>query len=246
LPPAAALLWLKAGWDDLVRTPGPSLLYGLSVCLLSVGFILGLVMFELDYALFPVTAGFLILGPLLAIGLYEKSRALEEGRVVTLSAMIVPRPRSGNQLLFAGVMLCVLMLLWNRAAIIVYALFYGVQPFPGLDHVVQDLFGTPQGLQMLAVGSFVGAMFAGFAFAISVFAIPMLLDRQVDALTAMGTSWALVWNNLLALLIWGGTVLVLFLASALTGMLGLIVVFPLLGHASWHAYRSIASDGGVA
>lgn len=194
--------------------------------LLSAGVTLGLVFLELDYALFPATAGFLILAPMLAIGLYEKSRALEQGRPVRLAAMLAPRPRSGGQLLFTGAMLCVLMLLWNRAAIIVYALFYGVRPFPGLGHVTQELFGTPHGLAMLAVGSAVGALFAGFSFAISVFAIPMLLDKRIDALTAMGTSWALVWNNLPALIVWGAVVLALFLASIVTGMLGLIVVFP--------------------
>ena len=105
------------------------------------------------------------------------------------------------------------MLLWMRAAVIVYALFFGLLPFPGLNQVAAILFTTPTGWALLIVGSVVGALFAAFSFAISVFAVPMLLDEKVDALTAMGTSMALVWNNLPVMLAWGAIVLVLFAAQ---------------------------------
>lgn len=101
------------------------------------------------------------------------------------------------------------------------------------------LFTTQIGWAILMVGSAVGGLFAAFAFAISAFSIPMLLNEPTDALTAMGTSMALVWNNLPVLLVWAAIVLVLFLASLATGMLGLVVIYPLLGHASWHAYRAV-------
>jgi uncharacterized membrane protein len=239
LPLGSAFDWLGAGWRDLRTDPAASLAYGLVVFALSLGIVLGLILFGWDYALFPATAGFLILAPVLAIGLYAKSRALEEGRHVTLRQMVLPEAPSRGQLLFTGALLSVLMLLWMRAAVIIYALFFGVRPFPGLDHVAQMLFSTGHGLAMLAVGTAVGGLFAAFAFAVSAFSIPMMLDRRVDALTAMGTSWALVWNNLPALLVWGAAVLALFLLSLATGMLGLIIVFPWLGHASWHAWRAV-------
>lgn len=239
LPTGSAIAWLIAGWRDLRTSPASSLAYGLVVFALSFGIVLGLVLLGWDYALFPVTAGFLILAPILAIGLYAKSRALEEGRSATLRQMVLPRPAAGGQLLFTGALLCLLMLLWMRAAVIIYALFFGVRPFPGLHHVARMLFTTGHGLVMLSVGTAIGGLFAAFSFAISAFSIPMMLDRRIDALTAMGTSWALVWNNLPALLVWGAIVLGLFLISIATGMLGLIVVFPLLGHASWHAYRAV-------
>ena len=95
---------------------------------------------------------------------------------------------------------------------------------------------------MLAVGTAVGGLFAAFSFAISAFSIPMLLNEDVDAFTAMGSSMALVWNNLRVLLIWAAIVLLLFLASLATGMLGLIVIYPLLGHATWHAYRAVEAS----
>jgi uncharacterized membrane protein len=153
--------------------------------------------------------------------------------------MIFVKPKSGGQLLFAGVMLCLLMLLWMRAAVIIYALFFGLRPFPGLDNIAPMLFTTPTGWAMLVVGSLIGWLFAAFSFAISAFAIPMLLNERVDALTAMGTSMALVWHNLPVMLVLATIVLALFLVSLATGLLGMIVVFPVLGHGSWHAYRTM-------
>jgi len=235
----APLAWLRAGWRDLTTDAGPSLLYGLFVFLLSAGIIGGLVWFGWDYALFPMIAGFLVFAPTLAIGLYAKSRALEQNEPVTLRQMLLPKAVAGGQVLFIGALLCGVMLLWLRAAVIIYALFFGVRAFPGLDHVAAMLFTTPIGLAMLVVGTLVGGLFAAFSFAISAFSIPMMLDRRVDAMTAIGTSWALVWNNRRTMIVWGGLVLVLFGLSVATGLLGLIVVFPWLGHATWHAYRAV-------
>lgn len=235
----AALAWLAAGWRDLTVKPLPSLVYGLAIFLISVAVVAGLYLLELDYILFPALAGFMVVGPVLAIGLYEKSRRIAAGEPVRLTRMFFVKPRSGSQILFTGLLLCLLMLLWMRAAVIIYALFFGLRPFPGLDHIAQMLLATPTGWAMLIVGGAVGGLFAAFSFAISVFAIPMQLDRDLDSLTAMGTSMALVGHNLPVMLVWGAVVLLLFLASLATGLLGLIVVFPLLGHGTWHAYLAM-------
>jgi uncharacterized membrane protein len=153
--------------------------------------------------------------------------------------MVAVRPSAGAQVFFTGLLLCMLMMLWIRAAVLIYALFFGVQPFPGLDGVVHVLLTTYAGWAMLVVGVLVGALFAGFSFAIGVFSIPMLLDQRIDAITAMAVSGTMVWNNLRPMLTWGAIVLVLFLISLATGLVGLIVVFPLLGHATWHAYEAV-------
>ena len=234
-----AFQWLAAGWHDFGVQPGLSLIYGIAVFAVSLGIVAGLYTFGWDYILFPAFAGFMVVGPILAVGLYEKSRRLTTGEPVTLLRMTIVQPASLGQILFTGVLLCLLMLLWMRAAVIIYALFFGLKPFPGLHHIAPMLFTTPTGLAMLIIGTAVGALFAAFSFAISALSIPMLLEKRVDALTAMGTSLALVWHNLPVMLTWGAIILVLFLASLATGMLGLIIVFPLLGHGTWHAYRAV-------
>ena len=239
LPLGAPLGWLGHGWRDLWHAPLPSLAYGALVFVISAVIVWGLFWLQLDYILFPALAGFMVVGPLMAIGLYQKSRDIEDGRMVGLGRMIFVRAASGGQVWFAGAILCLLMLLWMRAAVIIYALFFGLRPFPGLDSVAFMLVTSPEGWGMLVVGGVVGGLFAAFSFAISTFAIPMLLDEKVDAFTAMGTSISLVWNNLPVMLVWGALVLVLFLVAVATGLLGLVIVFPLLGHATWHSYRAI-------
>ena len=159
--------------------------------------------------------------------------------------MLFVRMRSGYQALFMGVMLLGLFLLWMRAAVLTYALFFGLNPFPGMDEILPMLFLTPTGWALLVVGSAIGALFAAFAFAISVFAVPMLLEERTDAMTAMGISTAMVWNNLAVMLCWGAIVLGLFVALGRSPRSsGLVVVFPLLGHATWHAYRAMRSGTG--
>lgn len=239
LPARAAFGWLAMGWRDLLTHPMPSLAYGLGVFALSIAIVWSLFRLELDYVLFPALAGFMVVGPFIAIGLYEKSRAIERKEPVSLGRMLFVPAASGAQVWFTGAILCLLMLGWMRAATIIYALFFGLRPFPGLDHIAPMLFTTPYGWAMLAVGSAVGALFAAFSFAVSVFAVPRLLDESTDAFTAMGTSISMVWNNRPVMIAWGAIVLALFLLSVATGLLGLIVVFPLLGHATWHSYRAM-------
>jgi uncharacterized membrane protein len=236
--------WLAQGWRDFKTSPSMSIAYGAIIFLISAGFVSGLIALGRDYILFPAFAGFMVVGPILAVGLYEKSRRIEAGQPLRWRNIFFVRPRSGGQIVFTGVLLCLLMMVWMRAAVIIYALFFGLLPFPGLDHIVPMLFTTGVGHAMLVVGTAVGGLFAAFSFAISAFSIPMLLNEPVDALTAMGSSMALVWNNLRVLLVWAAIVLALFLLSLATGMIGLIVIYPLLGHATWHAYRAVQPQAG--
>lgn len=242
LPAAAAFGWLAAGWRDILSKPGLSLVYGLAVLVISWLVIWTMVAAGLPWMIFPALSGFLVVGPFLAIGLYQKSRRLAAGQTVRISDMILVRPASGGQVVFAGLLLCLLVVLWLRAADLLYALFFGLLPFPGFDHIVAQLLTTPRGWALIATGSAVGGLFAAFAMAISLFSIPMLLSQRTDALTALGTSFALTAQNLRAVLPWGAIVVSGFALSVFTGLLGLIVIFPLLGHGTWHAWQALRPD----
>ncbi|WDR02856.1 DUF2189 domain-containing protein [Devosia algicola] len=238
LPLGSAFVWLGAGWRDLMVNPMPSLIYGLGVAFLSAIILWAMSLMGWEQVLFPALAGFLIVAPLLATGLYEKSRRLEAGESVSLGVMLFPKRGGGQHLLYVGAILGLLMMVWMRAAVLLYALFFGLHPFPGFDHILELLFKTPTGIALLITGTLVGGLFAAFAFAISALSIPMMLDKRMDAFSAMATSMSMVWNNLSAMLVWAIIVLVLTLVSLGTALVGLIVIFPLLGHATWHAYVS--------
>lgn len=240
---AAPFGWLKVGLrDTFLHNPLASFAYGILVFLASVVLIGGLIKFGMDYLLLPALAGFMVVGPAIAIGLYEKSRRIESGERVSLLSMVFVKSRSPGQILFVGVLLMLIMLLWMRAAFLLYALIFGMVPFSGFDQLVSSVLTTPRGWLLLFIGSAVGGLFAAFSFAISAFAIPMLLNERTDAFTAMGTSMAMAWNNKGIAIVWGIIVMSAFAFCLTTALVGLIIVFPLLGHATWHAYREVAGE----
>lgn len=241
LPARAARDWLAAGWGDFRAAPGQSLAYGGFLVALSYAVLWGLAASGLLYLALPAISGFLIVGPFLAIGLYALARRRAEGKTTILRQMLLVRPAAGPQLAYAGLLLGLLVLFWLRAADLLYALFFGYAPLPGAGDALSNVFVTPRGWGLLLVGSAIGGLFAAFAFALSLFAVPMLLVERRDALTALGLSFAMTNHNLRPCLAWGGIVAAGMTLSAATGLLGLIVVFPVLGYGTWHAWRAIGA-----
>ncbi len=239
LPMSAAQGWLAKGWRDVRMAPASSLAYGLFLTLISYAVLWILHASHMLYLALPAISGFLIVGPFLAIGLYEKSRKQAAGDGVTLSEILAFRPASGGQLAYAGLLLGLLVLFWLRAADLLYALFFGLTPFPGAEEALTNALTTPRGWALIATGTLVGGLFAAFAFAISVFSIPMLVSRRTDALTAMGLSFVMTVQNLRLMLVWGLFVALGLGLSVVTGLIGLIVLFPVLGHGTWHACQAI-------
>lgn len=243
LPARTAVHWLAAGWADFRAAPAQSLAYGGFLVALSYAVLFGLSASGLLYLALPAISGFLIVGPFLAIGLYALAHRRMQDEATTLRQMLLVRPAAGRQMAFAGLMLGLLVLFWLRAADLLYALFFGFAPLPGAGDALSNVFTTPVGWGLLLTGSAVGGLFAAFAFSLSLFAVPMLLVERRDALTALGLSFAMTTRNLRPCLAWGGIVAAGMALSAVTGLLGLIIVFPVLGYGSWHAWRAIgASD----
>lgn len=230
--------WLRAGFGDLRRGGWHSIFYGL--CCAVAGWLLQFV-FAHAYALFAgLATGFLLIGPFLAMGLYEISRRLERGENPPLAATLLAwRPNLANIGVFAAV-LAVVLLVWARASMVVFALFFESGGLPTFSGVVRAVLAFEQPVFALVYFA-VGGFFAAFVFAISVVAVPLMLDRHTDAVSAAIASLAACARNPGPLLLWALCIALLVGLGFATLFAGLIVVMPLLGHASWHAYRDLVA-----
>ncbi len=235
----APFTWLARGVHDLRRAPLPSLAYGLAFALMG-----GLIVFvfqnayELTSAL---TAGFLLLGPFLATGLYDISRRLESGSAVSLRETAMAwRANLGAFSLFALV-LTIIALVWARASLVTFALFFS-GGMPTLKSFLAQVVSI-ENIDFLLTYFAVGALFAGIVFAVSVVSVPMMLDRGTDTIVAALTSVRALFANPLPLLVWALLIVVIIAAGFATFFIGLIVAVPVIGHATWHAYKSLDRRG---
>ena len=227
------LHWLALGWRDFRRAPAIGLFYG--GCFIVMGYALLKVFENAPVYVLALSAGFLLMGPFLCMGLYRVSQRLERGeRPGFADSLMAWDTRTGTLAIF-GFVLLVLEMLWGRAALVVFAVsFDGMPDFKGSLLALLDADNI--GFIVAYLG--VGAVFAGLIYAVSVVSIPMILDRQTDAITAGLTSLRLVTTQLPVMLVWGALITVLVVLALLPGFLGLLLVGPVVGHASWHAYRA--------
>ena len=234
LPLSAPLRWLVLGFQDLRASPGIALFYG--VAFWAMALVLAAVFRRSPEYTLSMVSGCLLIGPFLAMGLYEVSRRRELGLSPDLAASLTCWDGHIKSMSMLVLVLLVLELLWGRASLVVFAVFFNTG-MPSTTGVVEAIF-NPENIDFVAVYLFVGGIFATLVYAISAVSIPMILDRDTDAISAGITSVRVFLGELAVMLLWGlilSTLVVLCFLGPWS--LGLLVIGPWLGHASWHAYR---------
>ncbi|WP_339333455.1 DUF2189 domain-containing protein [uncultured Maricaulis sp.] len=228
--------WLRAGWQDFMRAPRVSLTYGGIFVLIGAIIILGLKATGLSSSIPVALSGFALIAPAFAVGIYQVSRALERGETPRFRVIISRFPDRISQIGFLSILLALLLLLWFRVAQILLVVLAPDSPLEATAFV-NYLLTDSAGLTLLIVGTVFGAALATLAFAISALSFPLLVDRDIDAITALATSFKAVMTQPFVMLTWAWLIaFVMGAGSALFGI-GIAVAFPWIALATWHAYR---------
>lgn len=233
---ARVFVWLQRGWADLVRARTSSLGYGALVAAFGVGLLV--LAWRASYLVPALIGGFLLVAPFVAIVFYALSRQIERGEPVDGAAALFAWQRNAGQIALWGVALMLTLILWERLAAITFALFYGGE-VADVETLARDVFFSGRYVELLIAFFGVGGLLALAVFAFGAVTAPLLLDRDLDVVTAAVTSLRCCLRNPATALLWAALIAALTALGFATAMLGLVVIFPWLGHASWHAYRDL-------
>lgn len=231
--------WLGAGWRDLWTTPGISLSYGAAFAFAALLLLAGLLSLGWQSIVLVLAGGFILVGPMLGVGLYEISRRLEAGEAIDARDAIFVGVRSPGQLAIMGVLLMITYLAWLELALVLLVLFLRGSGLPPPEAFVPTLLFTPHGLGLLLTGTIIGGLLAASVYAVTAVSVPLLMSRDIDVATAISASVRAVLANPKPMLLWAALIAGMIGAGIATLFLGFIVAFPLIGHATWHAFRSV-------
>ena len=234
-------VWLQRGWADFCRVP--LLSGGIGAVIVAAGIVLAGLLYVADVffeGIVPLAAGFMLVGPVAAIAFYDISRTLSQGGKPSLAAALSAWRSNCEQVAYLGLLLLLIMLAWLRAAMLLFALFFGSSHMRGFSHVVEMFVSSPVTLPFIVTGTIIGGVLAFLVFSVSVVSMQFLIDRPSTVMDAVGLSFSVLSHNVKPLLLWAVLIVFFVGIGMATAFLGLVVTLPLLGHASWHAYVDLA------
>ena len=238
LRPHDCILALREGVDDFLAMPTYPVFVGLFYAVAGIALFAMTSFGDALHLAFPLAAGFALIGPFVAIGLYEMSRRRERGLAVRgRDAFTVLRSPALPSILAFGLILLAIFAAWMFAAELIYVWLYGPNPPAAVGAFLHGVLATGRGHTLIVVGVLVGFCFAALTLAISVVSFPLMLDRDLGLVPALETSWRVTRANPLAVALWGLIVAVALVLGSLPLFFGLAVVMPVLGHATWRLYR---------
>lgn len=230
---------ISAGLRDFQAKPLYGMVFGGLYALGGMAIVLSVTALQMTYLAYPLAAGFALVGPFVAVGLYEVSRRLESGEALGF-ASIGRKVRSRPELAWMAFVTLFVFIIWMYQVRLLMALFFGLNTnFSSMPEFFHILFSTTQGLVFLMIGNVIGAALSVILFSLTVVSFPLLLDRDVDFVTAMITSVRAVMTSPLPLVTWALAIVALLIVSALPFFLGLLITLPVLGHTTWHLYRRL-------
>lgn len=232
--------WLKKGWIDFKKSFGYSILFGIFYMLFSYLMTIGLFQSQYFHLMPPLLILFFLIVPMLGIGLYELSRKLEKKEKLVWCFTRDAWKRNSGNLMAMGFILMAISLFWMMIAILIFALFYG-QTFHLPKEFLWSLIFSEQNFPFIFFGSLAGLLIAFFTFSITVISVPMLMDRKIDLIIAIKSSRQAVKQNMKPMLLWASLIILLTAIGFATLYIGLIIIIPIIGHASWHAYRDLVT-----
>ena len=236
VPAGRILAWLAAGWHDLMANPIPGLAYGL---LFGIGGdLILLASLGRPHLFTAALSGFFLVAPLLAVGLYELSRQHAAGARPTFIDSLRAFRGNGRSIALFGLLLGAIALIWERASAIGFSLLGGSAGVNVKQFIMQAVANSDNTL-FLVLWFVLGGLLALATYALSVISVPLMLDRNAQVVTAIQASLKAFFANTATLLLWAATIVVLTLFGFATLLFGLVVIMPVLGHASWHAYRDL-------
>lgn len=231
---------LKQGWADFRAAPRFGLFFGAIFAVGGMALTWLSLVRDMSWVIYPLVIGFALIGPFIATGLYEVSRRLHEGeKLQWFDVLLVMFEQHRRELGWMAFVTLFVFWVWMYQARTLFVIFFGSRGFATIDGFVEAVFTTPNGWTFLLIGHALGAVIALVMYMLTVISIPLLLDRELDFVSAMLTSIRVVTSSPVVMLLWGLFIITILLLAMIPAFLGLLFTLPIFGHASWHLYRRL-------